>query len=129
MKKSVRHESTTSTAFLLCGCMLALTSCGGGDGHNGQLQELTVALLQDEVNDQALLAQAQASGASPATIAAIRADILLDQQLILASEGGNGGAGGSAGLFGSGGNGGSGGFFAGSGGNGGNGGNGGLFGL
>ena len=65
--------------------MVALTSCGGGDGHNlnaVQLAELDTALVQaksKENSDKSALATAIAGGADPSTIANLRALVDADE--------------------------------------------------
>ena len=83
-----RILSVASTGALLCGSMVALTSCGSsGDNHNAaqafQLQEVSIALSQAQSKlaaDQAALLAAQSAGVDPVTLAGL-------QQLVLADGG------------------------------------------
>ena len=98
-----RILSVASTGALLCGSMVALTSCGSsGDNHNGQLafqnQEISIALTQAQSKlnaDTAALLAAQNAGVDPVTIAGLQQLILADtnqvnnlNNLILINNGG-----------------------------------------
>ena len=61
---------------------LPLASCGGGDNHLSQLEELDAAMMQvhaKEHADEAALARAEASGASAETIALLQSTVTADQ--------------------------------------------------
>jgi len=85
-----RILSVASTGFLLCGSMVALTSCGkSGDNHNGttafQAQEVNIALSQANSKfqaDSAALLAAQSAGVDPVTIAGLQQLVLADQNQI-----------------------------------------------